>query len=614
MTLEVSQNKFQPEKGIEPSGIPYHFEPVEWDLSDTGILGVEQGAKTLSELTSKFIITRTSLEANIISGDIFLAALGEYQNLFLAYYRFRGFLKYKNSEDTSNPEFRSDTPLARAALEPAATELALFKQWVRDLPTETAALLIELAPSELRYYLSHLREQDPNKLVVSDIQRLERLNTEARGHSEKYSALVGALEFKVPWSEQPLNAADLGGSRYSADAFVREAAYRELLSGYGKLAEPLIDCLRSVVLNWDQQSRVIRGYKRPDTYINEKVEGLSDLAIDNLLSTSQKNEDILREFVKLKAQALGLSRLSRFDLYTAIGASADPIPYSEGIKIVLDALYHFDPDWARMASEVLQKRHMNSLNGGKREFGAYCESYGPGVLPFLFTNYDGSLNCLLGYVAHELGHAIHFILSNGQPALAQDTGTLISEVASTLAEKITLDYLLEKYPERRLELLNAELVGVYQTIFRQALFGRFEKAVHGLVLDGGTTEQVLDLYYNCVKEQFGPDIEVDPCFRNECLMVKHFYGAVDRLFYCTSYNGADLLSRVKYARCKSDGPEFTEKLKRMLSLGGSRSQLELAAICDIDLNSENFAQRGFAQVREKLEQFRAEVDKLSLLR
>jgi oligoendopeptidase F len=119
----------------------------------------------------------------------------------------------------------------------------------------------------------------------------------------------------------------------------------------------------------------------------------------------------------------------------------------------------------------------------------------PGIHPFGLLEYEGSFFDLLT-VAHELGHALHYVLSEkNQPFAAAEPPYLLTEIPSTFDEVLLVRHLLDRTPDpatRR--VLLAELLDRLDTLL---VFGarvaELENAMHAHVESGGTlTAEWLD--------------------------------------------------------------------------------------------------------------------------
>jgi oligoendopeptidase F len=150
--------------------------------------------------------------------------------------------------------------------------------------------------------------------------------------------------------------------------------------------------------------------------------------------------------------------------------------------------------------------------------------------------------------AHEYGHALHFHLTNAtQPYATSNTPIFLAEIASTFNESLLLTHLLKqaKGKDEKLALLNKRLESLRTTVFRQAMFAEFERALHAEVEGGGalTAERINQLYGDLVKKYYGPDYAFDETDAIEWSYVPHFYYNFYVYQYATGLISAIALSQ-----------------------------------------------------------------------
>jgi oligoendopeptidase F len=91
-------------------------------------------------------------------------------------------------------------------------------------------------------------------------------------------------------------------------------------------------------------------------------------------------------------------------------------------------------------------------------------------------------------------------------------------------------------------------------------------------------------------------------FRYEWLYVPHFYHTP---FYCYAYSFGNLLVLSLYQQYKLEGRPFVPKYFNILAAGGSRKPEELLEENGINIRREEFWQKGFDYVNEKVQQLKA---------
>jgi oligoendopeptidase F len=207
-------------------------------------------------------------------------------------------------------------------------------------------------------------------------------------------------------------------------------------------------------------------------------------------------------------------------------------------------------------------------------------------------------------MAHELGHAVHSMLAEHHSALTQQSSLPLAETASTFGEMIVIDRLLaeDPDPETQRALLFRQMDDNYATIMRQAFFAIFERDAHALVKDGGTIDQLSELYGRNLAEQFGEAMDIGDEFKLEWLVIPHIYQVP---FYVYAYAFGQLLVLSLYQEYLEEGDAFKPRYFEILAAGGSEAPARILEKAGIDIRSADFWQGGFDVLERALERLEA---------
>ena len=384
---------------------------------------------------------------------------------------------------------------------------------------------------------------------------------------------------------------------------VREATYRALFTEYEKNLKLYFDIYQAVVKDWGQMGELC-GYDSPIAKRNCEND-IPDAAVETLLEVCADNRGIFQRWFKFKGKELGMDKLRRFDIYAPLDtAEAKKFTFSEGVELVLDTFAQFSPRLAEHAKRVIDEEHIDSHPRQHKESGAFCETAGPDITPYVMMNFNGTQDSVMT-LAHELGHAVHSLYAADHSISVQSAPLPLAETASTLCEMIVFDKLFEEAEsdDVRKAMLAGKIDDAYGTIMRQAYFVIFEKKSHEAIAKGTTPEELSELYFSKLEEQFGDSLELDPVFKNEWAYIPHM---VHTPFYCYAYSFGDLLSLALYGMYKEQGEEFVPKIERILAHGGSEDPQKILEEVGIDMCSKEFWQKSFdviAEMQDRLEQY-----------
>jgi oligoendopeptidase F len=241
---------------------------------------------------------------------------------------------------------------------------------------------------------------------------------------------------------------------------------------------------------------------------------------------------------------------------------------------------------------------------GKRS-GAFCATVNPEITPWVLVNYQGYADDA-ATLAHELGHAIHSLLASDHSVFTQHACLPLAETASTFGEMMLVDRLMEDEsdPIVRRDMLFRQVDDSYATIMRQAFFALFEKTAHRMTNEGASVDELSEVYFENLKDQFGKNMDIGEEFKWEWVSIPHIYHVP---FYVYAYAFGKLLVLSLYKQYKEEGESFKPRYTKILSAGGSKAPIDILSESGIDIKQASFWQGGFDVVSGLVD----ELEKLS---
>lgn len=387
----------------------------------------------------------------------------------------------------------------------------------------------------------------------------------------------------------------------SSEPVARENAYKALFAEYDKSIDKYHLIYQSIVKDWTQDAK-LRGYTSSIAMRN-MANHVPDKAIEVLMQVCTDNRDVFQDFFRSKAKMLGVDKLKRFDLYAPIGEAETKYTYDEAEQLILDVYTDFSPTFAGYARKVIEAKHVEAKLSPNKRGGAFATTVIPSITPYVFMSYAGTARDV-STLAHELGHAVHFLYAADKPYGAQFANLPLSETASTFGEMLLFEYLLKKTKDtkERKAMLADKLADSYATVMRQNYFVKFELEVHERMKDGLKPDDLSAMWLAGLKEQFGDSVDVDPIFAKEWSYIPHIVASP---FYCYAYSFGDLLSLALFARYKKEGKSFVPSIEQILAAGGSKDPQEVLRAVGVDMADPTFWQGSFEIIRgwqQELEQ------------
>jgi len=192
---------------------------------------------------------------------------------------------------------------------------------------------------------------------------------------------------------------------------------------------------------------------------------------ENLVTTVKENTKPLQKYHALRKKVLGLDNYHLYDGVISLFDLDKTYPYEKAKEWVLASVHPLGKNYQGKMTKALKGGWVDVFeNTGKRP-GAYSANV-YGVHPYMLMNYNETLPEVFT-LAHELGHTMHTTLSNeNQPFATHSYTIFVAEVASTLNERLLLDYMLEKTsdPKERIYLLQQSIESITGTFYLQVLF------------------------------------------------------------------------------------------------------------------------------------------------
>jgi oligoendopeptidase F len=519
-----------------------------------------------------------------------------------------GYVHLKYAEDTSSNEAASLMTKMNLYATEISNKLLFFDMWFKkDLDENNANRLIDESPKVYQDHLKHERslskftlneseEQIINILDVTGIDALIKIyDRMTNGFEYEYVEIKGKRKIKKIFTNKEKLVSLVRSSR----ATERIAAYKSLWSTYKKNSGVLGEIYINRVLNWYNEYIVLRKFPSPIS-VRNLYNNIDDTTIDIVLKVCRSNAGIFQKYFKEKSKMLKLKKLERYHLYAPLNfQKQEKVNYDKAMKTVLSAYDDFDPSFKQILEKLVEKKHIDSELRNNKQGGAFCSTITPRIDPFVLLNFDETLRDV-STMAHEFGHAIHSVLASDKPISVQHPPLPLAETASVFGEMLLNDKISNKVSNKEKKILLAEQIDdFYATIMRQAYFTIFEVSAHDSISKNNATtiDELSDLYLSNLKEQFGDSIKVTDDFKYEWLYIPHIYHSP---FYCYAYSFGNLLVMSLYQQYKDEGKEFIPKYIRILSSGGTKKPEHLLMDEGIDINNENFWQKGFDLVNEKI--------------
>ncbi len=532
-------------------------------------------------------------------------AVAEYEVIYERAYKPVLFASLSFSADTQNSEIKALLDKARQMFTDIRNQFLFLELELKALPQDKAENLLK-APelADLEHWLVQLRKLAPFTLSEKEekILNLKQL-TGRSAWSQFYTEHTSRFRFKVivNGEEKELNDPETRALRRHQDSATRRSAHHALYSRYQEEA-PTLAYIFNTVFQDHLTDVNLRGFDHPLTPTAMQDE-LSVSEIQGLLEATAGHYHLVERYHLFKAKRLGTEKVSSADLLAPVGQEPK-LSYAEAKDLVLEAFERFSPKIQKIALEFFDKRWIDVYPRAGKRGGAFC-SYGlPSTHPYVFLNHTDDLDSA-HTLAHELGHAIHAYLFNGQRLVNFGATTPLAETASVFAEILLDDLMLErlKTPHERMVLMANRVEDCVATAFRQVMYTRWELAAVEARKQG---VQPAEFYNQLWKDEslqlYGKGVDFTDIDWVAWSGIPHFIG---HRFYCYSYAYGYLLVLALYNRYLEEGKAFVPKYLDILAAGESQTPQQILARAGINPANPGFWAGSFKVVEGWLKELEA---------
>lgn len=304
------------------------------------------------------------------------------------------------------------------------------------------------------------------------------------------------------------------------------------------------------------------------------INRMSAQTLDAMWNVITRAKPALVKYLERKAELLGVKHLSWADVSAPIGESTGTISYEEAAESIVSQFRKFSPRMADFAQMAFDKHWIEVEDRPGKRPGGFCTSLPVSKETRIFMTYAGTASNV-STLAHELGHGYHQHVMDDMEILNQSYAMNVAETASTFAELIVADALIQEADEKeKLALLEEKIqntVAFFMNIHARFLFETrfYEKRKEGLL----SADELSALMEEAQREAFCDSLgSYHPTFWASKL---HFY-ITGVPFYNFPYTFGFMFSTGIYAQAQKEGAAFAEKYDNLLRDTGRMTVEELA--------------------------------------
>lgn len=581
-------------------------DPTCWDLSDL----YSQGARD-SRLDLEINQAETECQkfaarwkgfwssGKPVTAEEFAKAITGYQSLLEFLDRPLIFAQLNHAASTLDAERGALLARAREARTRALNHLIFFEmEWGKSDRVMAESLMASEPLKPFANWLGKIHKRAPHFLTEEEEKIVEVKNLSGKAAFNRlFDELVGRLSVPiVPArdSDSPVGVPlqEALNHLYLPGRDQRRTAAEGISQTLEKSAPTFAFILNSLVLDHQEDCR-LRHHADPMEPRNLENE-IDPQVVRALMESVEGGFGLVERHYRLKGQLLGIPDLQDFDRYAPLAESARTVSWPEACDMVCEAYRELDPAAGELTRTFLTSNWIDAQPRKGKRGGAFSAGTVTDAHPYILMSFHGSPRDV-ATLAHELGHGIHQHLSREVGYLQSSTPLTTAEMASVFGEMLLFEKLVQtaRDDRERLSLYMGKVEDAIATVFRQVVLTRFEMEVHASRRDHGelSVEDLSQIWLRTNQKMFGDSVQLGDGYKWWWAYIGHF---IHSPFYCYSYAFGELLVLSLFHLYKQNPRAFARDYLKVLSLGGSRSPVDLMELMGVDIQHPGFWSQGLA--------------------
>jgi len=338
-------------------------------------------------------------------------------------------------------------------------------------------------------------------------------------------------------------------------------------------------------------------------------------SVEAMWQAVEDSQDTAQRIMRAKARCLGKGKLGFQDLVCPVPqAQGGRYSWEQACGLVLAACDARYPALGGFVREMLEAGRVESEERAGKRPGAFCTTSLLSRQSYVFMSFGGGLGDVQT-LAHELGHAFHGRCLSDRRAFAARYPMTLAETASTFAERLLQDAILDS-PDTddrvKLGVLAARCNDAVTFMCDIRMRYRFEEAFYQERGQGEVpVSRIRELLLTEQKRSYGEGLDysqLDPLFWASKL---HFY-ITGVSFYNFPYTFGYLFSLSLAQQLQEQGAAFLPRYEELLAQTGSADCEEVVArALGQDITRPAFWRQALERIAQDAAQFEELAAKLS---
>jgi len=511
------------------------------------------------------------------------------------------------SVDMTNNENQAESVKASNLLSKVMSRLSFIEGEILENDEEEIRKAMEES-KENRHFLEKLLRGKPHALSIEVEKALATLSGLMNSPMTLYNkAKLQDMDFgtfEVEGKTYPLSFVLYENHYdYNNDLKVRRAAFDAFSKKLSDYKNTIAGAYQTQIQK-EKSLATLKGFDSVIDYLlfdQEVTREMYDRQIDVIYKELAPH---MRKYAKILKKIHGMDKMTFNDLKLSVDPSYEPpITIERSKEYVLDGLRILGEDYTKMIERAFDERWIDFVQNKGKSTGAFCSSpYGS--YPFILISWTERMREVF-VLAHELGHAGHFYLSQqNQNVFDARPSLYFIEAPSTMNEMIMANYLLKESGDdkrfRRWVLSSMISRTYYHNFVTHMLEAHYQREVYKIIDEGGSVhaKKLSELKRETLENFWGEEVEINEGAELTWMRQQHYYKGL----YPYTYSAGLTIATEVSKRILNEGESAVSDWKEVLRTGGLKNPVELSKMAGVDITTEEPLRNTIAYIGEIIDE------------
>ena len=480
---------------------------------------------------------------------------------------------------------------------------------IKEETSKVEKLLETKKLNKYKFYVTNILREKEHMLSSSEEKLIAKLtSTNHTFKNVNMTLLNSTLDYGEVKSEKETRK--ITNSNYhiimeSTDRNIRRDAYEKLTSKIAEFKNIFAENLVSNMKNTSSMAEIRKFTSTIDSLLFSS--NIPKSVVDSLYKVINKNLHVYQKYLKLIKNSLGLKELAYYDLNAQILTDEMSFSIEDAQYLIGEATKIYGEEYHDIIEKAFEEKWIDYCSYKGKASGAYCTSC-YGAHPVVLTNFFGKFGDVSA-VAHELGHAVNFYLSqqaNNKHDYNNDI--FVAEVASLTNEIILSNYVIEHSRNKNLKLIALyNLINLIQNnLFDACLEGELENKAYALIDNGETidAEYLSNTIYDIRSKYYKDVVNLDDKSKYSWIRREHYFYPFYLFKYATGVSAAIMIA----SKIINNEDDMKNKYISFLKMGDTDYPVELLKKIGIDMTKEEVYENAVNFFSNLIDEFNKESD------